>query len=67
MFLRALPRGEHVAREQIMERYARSIVDGVWLSDIFSRAMGSYAYIARSAKLDDLLALAEYVQERAPA
>ena len=40
-------------------------MDGVRLPDIFSRAMGNYAYIARSAVLDDLLALAAYVQERA--
>lgn len=51
--------------EDILERYGRDIVADVRLPDIFSRAMGNYAYIARSPVLDDLLALAAYVQESA--
>jgi biotin carboxylase len=52
--------------EEIIARYARRIVDVIRLPDIFSRAMGNQAYIARSEALGDLLALAEYVQEAAP-
>jgi biotin carboxylase len=50
--------------EQILERYGRCIVDMIRLPDIFSRAMGNHAYIARSPVLDDLLNLAKYVQEQ---
>jgi biotin carboxylase len=53
--------------EEIVGRYARFVVDVIRLPDIFSRAMGNQAYIARSAELADLLELAEYVQASTPA
>jgi biotin carboxylase len=52
--------------EQVMEGYGRCIVDVVRLPDIFSRAMGNCAYIARSPALADLLEMAAYVQDAVP-
>jgi biotin carboxylase len=57
--------GYRQRHEKIVERYGRRVIDVIRLPDIFSRAMGNQAYIARAEELAELLALAEYVQEAA--
>ena len=51
----------------IVEHYGRYLVDVLQLPHVFSRAMGDYAYIARSPALADLTEMAGYTQQRAPA
>jgi biotin carboxylase len=53
--------------DEIMARFGRHVVGAIQLPEVFSRAMGNRAYLARSPVLADLLSLAEYVQETAAA
>jgi biotin carboxylase len=54
------------SHEEIVAHYGRYVMDVLQLPHVFSRAMGDYAYIARSGALGDLEGMAEYAQQRAP-
>jgi biotin carboxylase len=53
------------SHEEVVAHYGRYLVDVLRLPHVFSRAMGDYAYIARSPVLAELKEMAEYVQKRA--
>ena len=53
------------SQEEIVDHYGRCLVDVLRLPHVFSRAMGDYAYIARSPVLAELEEMAEYAQQRA--
>jgi biotin carboxylase len=50
--------------EEILQRYGSYLVDTLHIPGVFSRAMGDQAYIARSARLEDLKEMAAFVQEK---
>jgi hypothetical protein len=54
------------SHQEIVAHYGRYVVDVLRLPHVFSRAMGDYAYIARSRTLADLEEMAKYAQQRAP-
>jgi biotin carboxylase len=54
------------SHEEIVDHYGGCLVDVLRLPHVFSRAMGNYAYIARSTVLAELEEMADYAQQRAP-
>lgn len=52
------------AHDEIVQRYGSFLVDTIDIPGVFARAMGDRAYIARSSRLDDLEAMAAFVQEK---
>ncbi len=50
--------------EEVMAQWGDYIVQHEPISGVFSRALGDYGYLARSPKLDDILAIATYIQEK---
>jgi biotin carboxylase len=50
--------------EEVVVRYGQFLVDTIRIPRVFSRAMGDHAYIARSSRLEDLKAMAAFVQEK---
>lgn len=58
--------GYRHSHEAVLARYAGCIVATFRIPGIFGRAMGDYAYIARSPRLDELLSLASFAQLREP-
>lgn len=51
--------------DQVLNRYRDQIVYHEQISGIFSQALGDYGYLARSADLEEILAIAAFVQEPA--
>ncbi|MDX1655961.1 MAG: carboxylate--amine ligase, partial [Candidatus Competibacteraceae bacterium] len=54
----------HHSHEEIMGRYGHLMAWTTDMPPIFARAMGDYAYLARSPDLDQLYELAHFVQAR---
>lgn len=48
--------------EQIMGAYGRMIVHHEPINSVFSAALGDFGYLARSAELEELLALGRFIQ-----
>jgi biotin carboxylase len=52
------------SHEEIVQRYGEYLVETLRMPGVFSRAMGDYAYIARSPWLEDLRNMAAFAQEK---
>jgi hypothetical protein len=49
---------------EILDCFGSHIVHHEAISGIFSRAMGDYGYVLRSPSLDEIIAMANYIQEK---
>jgi biotin carboxylase len=49
--------------EQILSRFGQHIIHHEAVSGVFSAALGDYGYLARSPDMDEIYAIAEYIQE----
>jgi biotin carboxylase len=50
-------------RHDILEKYGKNIVMDTVIPDVFSAAIGNYAYVARHAELAKILEIAKYILE----
>jgi hypothetical protein len=57
-------RYRHV-HDDIVRRCGHALVESIHMPLAFSRAMGDHAYLVRAAQLDELLAMAAYIHDRA--
>ena len=53
------------SHEEVVCRYGDYLIETLRMPRVFARAMGDYAYIARSARLEDLRELAGFAQDKA--
>jgi biotin carboxylase len=53
------------SHEQILSRFGQHIVHHEAVSGVFSAALGEYGYLARSPDLDEIFAIAAYIQKPA--
>ena len=53
------------SHEEIMDKYGELIVQHETICGVFSAAIGNYGYVARSEELSELLAMAEYIHQKA--
>lgn len=55
------------SHEEILQRFSGKLVHHEEISGIFSQALGNYGYLVRSPEFDEIVAMAQFIQEKAGA